>query len=125
MASLIIPYSTKLWREKTLADLVVHCQSAKVLSANQPSNFDGFYSSLPIRQRFLCQFSCSSNSAKVFFSQSFVLYGNIIRKIVHKWMKHTNNIIKTFEVDMQGYLSDISIIYSEFMKYVHNPPCKA
>ena len=28
-----IPYSTKLWREKTLADLAVHCQSAKVLSA--------------------------------------------------------------------------------------------
>ena len=30
-----IPYSTKLWREKTLADLVVHCQSAKVLSAKK------------------------------------------------------------------------------------------
>ena len=28
-----VPYSTKLWREKTLADLVVYCQSAKVLSA--------------------------------------------------------------------------------------------
>ena len=27
-----IPYSTKLCREKTLADLAVHCQSAKVLS---------------------------------------------------------------------------------------------
>ena len=28
---------TKLWREKTLADLVVHCQSAKVLSAKKLS----------------------------------------------------------------------------------------
>ena len=27
-----VPYSTKLWWEKTLADLVVHCQSTKVLS---------------------------------------------------------------------------------------------
>ena len=30
-----IPYSTKLWREKTLADLAVHCQSTKVLSAKK------------------------------------------------------------------------------------------
>ena len=30
-----IPYSTKLWQEKTLADLVVHCQSTKVLSAKK------------------------------------------------------------------------------------------
>ena len=29
----MLPYSTKLWREKTLADLAVHCQSTKVLSA--------------------------------------------------------------------------------------------
>ena len=28
-----ILYSTKLWRKKTLVDLVVHCQSARVLSA--------------------------------------------------------------------------------------------
>ena len=28
-----IPYSTKLWREKTLADLADNHQSAKVLSA--------------------------------------------------------------------------------------------
>ena len=31
---LYIPYSTKHWREKTLADLAVDSQSAKVLSAN-------------------------------------------------------------------------------------------
>jgi len=31
----ILQYSTKLWWEKTLADLVVHCQSAKVLSAKK------------------------------------------------------------------------------------------
>ena len=30
-----LPYSTKLWREKTLVDLAVHCQSAKVLSAKK------------------------------------------------------------------------------------------
>ena len=27
-----LPYSIKLWWEKTLADLAVHCQAAKVLS---------------------------------------------------------------------------------------------
>ena len=32
-----IPYSTKLWQEKALADLAVHCQSAKVLSAKKLS----------------------------------------------------------------------------------------
>ena len=32
-----IPYSTKLWWEKTLADLAVHCQSAKVLSLKKLS----------------------------------------------------------------------------------------
>ena len=31
---IIIPYSIKHWREKTLVDLAVDSQSAKVLSAN-------------------------------------------------------------------------------------------
>ena len=30
-----LPYSTKLWGEKTLVDLAVHCQSAKVLSTKK------------------------------------------------------------------------------------------
>ena len=33
----LIPYSTKLWREKTLADLAVHGQPAKVLSTKKLS----------------------------------------------------------------------------------------
>ena len=32
---LLLLYSTKLWQEKTLVDLAVHCQSAKVLSTKK------------------------------------------------------------------------------------------
>ena len=72
---LLLPYSGKVWRGKSLANLVNHLWFTKLKSSNLVLTIDNLLADLLIHQTFFHQMLKKSQFAKLSPHQTFLLYG--------------------------------------------------
>ena len=71
---IVIPYRTKVWREKSLANLANFTKSPNFIRQTS-YNSTTVVSIVTFRPNFIRQIDCFTCFAKLFSCQTFVLYG--------------------------------------------------